>query len=317
MLIDWFTVGAQALNFLLLVWLMKHFLYQPVLKAIDARETLIARQLADANQLKALAQQERTKFENKNTTFDQQQAARLCHMTKAVKSEGERLLKVARQTADEHASQRRLALQKDAQTLAQSLRQGIHQQVFAITRQTLGELAGIELEQAMVRLFTSRLHNLEGVAKARLTKALHTAPKTTTLLSAVPSAARIRSAFALGQDQQSTIQQALNQSFSTSVTLSFETAPRLISGIELLVNGEKLSWSIDTYLQQMEQEINSLLSAHQTAQNPAPSQSDPETKTESAKKTADPKLNKTDQNNSGGGDKSGIQTDSCAGALEA
>ena len=38
MLIDWFTVGAQTLNFLILVWLMKRFLYKPVLDAIDARE---------------------------------------------------------------------------------------------------------------------------------------------------------------------------------------------------------------------------------------------------------------------------------------
>ncbi len=32
MLIDWFTVGAQVLNFLILVWLMKRFLYQPILR---------------------------------------------------------------------------------------------------------------------------------------------------------------------------------------------------------------------------------------------------------------------------------------------
>ena len=48
MLIDWFTVGAQALNFVILVWLMKRFLYVPVLDAIDAREKRIATQLGDA-----------------------------------------------------------------------------------------------------------------------------------------------------------------------------------------------------------------------------------------------------------------------------
>ena len=48
MLIDWFTVGAQALNFLILVWLMKRFLYKPVLNAIDAREKRIAAELSDA-----------------------------------------------------------------------------------------------------------------------------------------------------------------------------------------------------------------------------------------------------------------------------
>ena len=42
MLIDWFTVGAQGINFVILVWLLKHFLYKPILGAIDAREKHIA-----------------------------------------------------------------------------------------------------------------------------------------------------------------------------------------------------------------------------------------------------------------------------------
>ena len=49
MLIDWFTIGAQALNFLILVWLLKRFLYRPILNAIDARENLVARELSDAD----------------------------------------------------------------------------------------------------------------------------------------------------------------------------------------------------------------------------------------------------------------------------
>ena len=42
MTIDWFTVGAQIVNFIVLVWLLKRFLYKPVLAAIDAREKRIA-----------------------------------------------------------------------------------------------------------------------------------------------------------------------------------------------------------------------------------------------------------------------------------
>jgi hypothetical protein len=52
MLIDWFTVGAQALNFLILVWLMKRFLYKPILNAVAEREKRIAAELADAAQKK-------------------------------------------------------------------------------------------------------------------------------------------------------------------------------------------------------------------------------------------------------------------------
>jgi len=45
MLTDWFTIVAQALNFLILVWLMKRFLYKPILHAIDEREKRIATEL--------------------------------------------------------------------------------------------------------------------------------------------------------------------------------------------------------------------------------------------------------------------------------
>ena len=62
MLIDWFTVGAQVLNFLILVWLLKHFLYKPILNAIDAREKRIASELADADAKKTEAQKERDDF---------------------------------------------------------------------------------------------------------------------------------------------------------------------------------------------------------------------------------------------------------------
>ncbi len=60
MLIDWFTVGAQALNFVILVWLMRRFLYKPILHAIDAREKKIAAELADAAAKKAEARRSAT-----------------------------------------------------------------------------------------------------------------------------------------------------------------------------------------------------------------------------------------------------------------
>ena len=97
MLIDWFTVGAQALNFLILVWLMKRFLYKPILDAIDAREKRIAAELADADAKKAEAKKERDEFQHKNEEFDQQRAALLTKATDEAKAERQRLLDEARQ----------------------------------------------------------------------------------------------------------------------------------------------------------------------------------------------------------------------------
>ena len=100
MLIDWFTVGAQALNFLILVWLMKRFLYKPILDAIDAREKRIAGELADAAAKKAEARKERDEFQHKNEEFDQQRAALLSKATDEAKAERLRLLDEARKAAD-------------------------------------------------------------------------------------------------------------------------------------------------------------------------------------------------------------------------
>ncbi|MEF9674151.1 hypothetical protein QNM99_26650 [Pseudomonas sp. PCH446] len=74
MLIDWFTVGAQILNFLILVWLLKRFLYHPILNAIDAREQRIAKELADADAEKTEAGQEREAYQRKNAAFDKERA---------------------------------------------------------------------------------------------------------------------------------------------------------------------------------------------------------------------------------------------------
>ena len=70
MQIDWFTVGAQTINFLLLVWLLKRYLYGPILKAIDARERQVAKVLSDADTIKSDAELERKLFEQKNFEID-------------------------------------------------------------------------------------------------------------------------------------------------------------------------------------------------------------------------------------------------------
>src|ERR1700733_783694 len=96
MLIDWFTICAQSLNFLILVWLMKRFLYKPILQAIDAREKRIATELADAETKKAEAQKQRDEFQHKNEEFDQQRAALLKKGTDEANAERQRLLDEAR-----------------------------------------------------------------------------------------------------------------------------------------------------------------------------------------------------------------------------
>jgi F-type H+-transporting ATPase subunit b len=69
----------------------------------------------------------------------------------------------------------------------------------------------------------------------------------------------VRSAFDLPAQQRAAIQNALNETFSAEIHIRFETAPELISGIELSTNGQKVAWSIADYLASMEKSVDELL----------------------------------------------------------
>jgi F-type H+-transporting ATPase subunit b len=239
-LIDWFTVGAQLLNFAVLVWLMKRFLYQPVLDAIAAREQKIAAQLADAAATKAQAHQQQDEFEKKNQAFDEQRTDLLRQARDAAMAERQRLQLEAREAADAASAQRAKALLTDTQHLHAEIARHTQQQVFDISRRVLGDLAGIPLEQRMCEVFIQRLQAARGPALATLGAALKA------VSDAEP--AWLRSAFELPAAQRAAIQAALDESFGQPIALKFETAPELVSGIELSAQGQKLAWSISDYL---------------------------------------------------------------------
>ena len=264
MLIDWFTVIAQVVNFLILVWLLKRFLYRPILNAIDAREKKIAKELADADAKKAEAQKERDEFQHKNEELDQQRAALLNKATEEAKAERQRLLDEARQAADALSAKRLEALKNDAHNLNQAISRRAQQEVFAIARKALTDLATTSLEARMVEVFTRRLREMDDQAKADLTEALKTAS----------APALVRSAFDLPATQRTAIQNALNQTFSAEINIRFETAPDLVSGIELTTNGQKVAWSIADYLASLEKGVDELLKEQDKAEAQAKKPSD-------------------------------------------
>lgn len=274
MLIDWFTVGAQALNFLILVWLLKRFLYKPILHAIDAREKRVAAELADADAKKAEAQRERDEFANKNELFDGQRAELLNRATMDAKAEHQRLLDEARRAADDLGAKLREALRKDAHHLHQAIRRLTQQEVFAIARKALADLATTSLEEHMGEVFMRRLRELDGQAKEPLANALKTAS----------DPALVRSAFELPTEQRAAIRQALNETFSADIAVRFETAPELICGIELAANGQKLAWSITDYLLSLEKGVDELLKEKKKPK--ASAESKPEAKPEAASEEA-------------------------------
>lgn len=256
MRIDWFTVGAQVLNFLILVWLLKRYLYKPILHAIDAREKRIAATVAEADAQKTEALKERDAFRQKNETFDRQRDELLGKATEEAAAERQRLLDEARQAADAMSAKRRESFGREARNLNQAIALQTQREVFAIARKALADLASTSLEAHLGEVFVRRLRALDGEAKAALAGALRTASEP----------ALVRSAFELPAEQRAAIQKALDDAFPAEPPSSppdarvrFETAPDLIGGVELSANGQKVAWSIADYLASLETSVGELL----------------------------------------------------------
>ena len=249
MLIDWFTVGAQALNFLILVWLLKHFLYKPILDAIAAREKGIAAKLADTDGKTRDAQKQRDEFEARNKAFDEQRAALLSKAVADAKTEHDHLIDDAHKEAGGVRASLAAALKTEQATLGKDVSRAAGNEVFAIARKVLQDLASASLEERMGAVFTNRLGEISGNAKHTLGEALKSSQEP----------AVVQSAFEMPAAERATIQNALNETFAAAIRVRFEAVPDHVCGIELAAGGQKVSWSIAEYLTSLERKVSALL----------------------------------------------------------
>jgi F-type H+-transporting ATPase subunit b len=245
MKIDWFTVIAQMVNFIVLVGLLWHFLYKPILRAIDEREKKIAAELADAAAKKAEATKEQEDFKQKNEKFDQEKKALMTKAEADAEAEHQKLLEKAR--TDATALKTKLdEAQKEAQdTLNHEIMQKTRNEVFAITRKALADLASVSLEEQSGNMFIKRLNELSEDEKKKFRDAFQGGKNPVI----------VRSAFDLPAKQQAEIKDAVNKILSADTPFQYKTAPELISGIELTANGYKLAWSISEYINALEKSL--------------------------------------------------------------
>ncbi|TNF41048.1 MAG: F0F1 ATP synthase subunit B [Bacteroidetes bacterium] len=255
MLIDWFTLIAQIINFLVLVWLLKRFLYKPILKTIDEREKRIAMKIQEAEVIKKEATQELDDFRQKNQEFDRQRQELLTKAISEVDTERQRLIKQTRSDIEKLRLNLQETIRNEQQKLGSEIVQRTRTEIFSIVRKTLRDLASVSLEDQMTEVFIHRLKHMEkGEKEVLISKIKLHGDKII-----------LRSAFELSQNQQNRIEEIIQAEFSGQAKITFQASPNLVSGIELVTDGHKLVWSIDDYLLSLEKNIAELLTVKNIA----------------------------------------------------
>ncbi|MCK9515810.1 MAG: F0F1 ATP synthase subunit delta [Ottowia sp.] len=252
MSIDWVTVLAQLANFLLLVWLLKRFLYRPILAGIDAREAEIARRMSAADEAREQARAAEQEYQRLREKLSAIREEKVAEALRATEHEREQLLAEARaQREQEHRDWRR-HLEREREEFVQRLQRAGATTLLELTRKALHELAGESLEAAIARQLGQRL---------------------------TPMAAELGAA--AGPVRQATVstQQPLPAEAQAHLTAELKRAlpgaePRFVvdaeqsPGVIIQAGGARLDWTIASYMDEFNAALTRAHPAATTALQP-------------------------------------------------
>lgn len=238
MLIDWFTVAAQAINFLILVLLLRRFLYGPIVKAMDDQEAAINAQTQAAEELQTEAAAQIAAYQQKQREWQEEKAQLLRRAEEEVDARRQTLLQQARMEADEMRRRWQQTVANDSDAFIKNLRRQAGETAIQLSRRLLTDLVDISLEERMAAVFGAHLAQIPEEEWQQL-------------LASGPLA--LASAWPLSPATQEAIQSVIPGRKIGEITLQFQVEPDLLYGLELRSPAYKIPWTLDNYLDEMQE----------------------------------------------------------------
>jgi len=249
MQIDWFTVAAQIVNLLILVYLLKRFLYGPVVRAMDAREKRVTDRLEDAQEREEAANEREQEFEQKSQGLEQRRRDILAEARQEADDRRRELVDEAREEVESQRERWRKELERERETFLRDLRHEAASWVAGGVRRACQDLASVDLEQRMISVFQDRIQKLEEDSREQLAETVRSSEEPLTLVTS----------FELDESQQEELRDTLEQALDASVELRFAESADLVCGLELRTPSTALSWSIDAFVNDLSATIDEKL----------------------------------------------------------
>lgn len=243
---NWWTLGFQAANFLVLVWLLQHFLYQPVMEIMQRRKGEVDRAYAQAAAAQAAADSARTEFEGMRANAAKDAAKMMDEAKEAALRERNAMMDQAR---------------ADAENIGAAARQRIVREREAAERQLRDRIArlGVEVAAALLRQSVSD----DGATPLLADRAMR-------MLEAMPpeerarmaadlganSALEVASAGPLSSTETETLRKRIGGALGREVSIGFIQDPGLIAGVELRLPHSVVNCS---WQRSLEQALKTLL----------------------------------------------------------
>jgi len=233
--LDWFTVAAQIGNFLLLLWLLKRFLYRPILDAMAARQQRLEAALTAARTQAADAEALQRDYLARQQELAASRETWLAQAREEVAAQQQTWLAQARAEVDTLRERWRAELYREQQDYRQTLQREFSQRLLALTRRALHDLGNTELEAQMAPALLARLQTLDSEARQSLAQAAQ-------------DGCTIVTAFPLPESQRRILTAGLQQFLAPDLQPDFSPDPAAPWGITLETPDRRLAWTLDSYL---------------------------------------------------------------------
>jgi F-type H+-transporting ATPase subunit b len=232
--LSWSTFLLEIINFLVLVWILKRFLYKPVLNVIAQRRAGIESQLAEARHLHEDADTLKTEYENRLTDWDSERQQARDSLAQELNEERVRQLEMLQTALTEEREKTQVAESRRRAEEAREVEQRALQLSAQFATRLLAQTAGPELERRLVELL---LDGLSGLTTEQISELK-------TQWGEPPEAIMVASAYPLPEDQQQRLEKTLNGVTGLAVPVRYAQDPELLAGLHITIGAWALHANI-------------------------------------------------------------------------
>jgi F-type H+-transporting ATPase subunit b len=232
--LSWTTFVLEIVNFLVLVWILKRFLYKPVLDVIARRKAGIEKRLSDAQELHTEAQALQKQYEGRLTEWQEERQQARQTLAEELAAERATRMQQLREALQQEQEKAHVARERQEADTLRRLEQSALQQGARFAARLLGTAAGAEVHDRLVQLF---LDELSALAPEQVSRLRANAGQV--------GQVRVTSAFPLEPATRDRLQRALQPLHPESVSCEFAEDGELLAGLRV----ELGAWTLAANLQ--------------------------------------------------------------------
>ena len=232
--LNWTTFVLEIINFLVLVWILKHFLYKPVLDVIARRRAGIEKTLVDAEALQADAESLREQYEGRLADWGRERQQAREALVQEIETERASKIAELQTVLDQEREKAHVTEARHQVDAMRKIEETALMQGARFATRLLEQASGPDTEARLVELVITELTRLPAEHIAALRSSY----------GKMPEAILVLSAFPLPDDQRQRLIQALAPVISPNIPLQFEQDSELLAGLRIMLGARVLGVNV-------------------------------------------------------------------------